>query len=277
MIGWRGQPANCPCGQVWDIILPKEGGMTRRQAIFIIGVNAVISLLISLVVVLTLGRRPVYVQAVPTPTTRPMPTPVASPQPQLTRPSTYIVKEGDTLSTIAEKFGVSLEDLMRINAISNPDLIYPGQELIIPGGELPQPTPTFTLPFQPPTPVFTPIATTLPTPTPVPSPAASKEGVYIEAVVNPGEKGKEAILIRSVAEKVKNLAGWRLSADNFSYVFPDFLLWPQGVVTLYTGPGKNTPAELYWGLDKPILHQVKTLTLYNREGQAVSSYQVRSP
>jgi LysM repeat protein len=251
--------------------------MTRRQAIFIIGVNAVISLLISLVVVLTLGRRPVYVQAVPTPTTRPMPTPVASPQPQLTRPSTYIVKEGDTLSTIAEKFGVSLEDLMRINAISNPDLIYPGQELIIPGGELPQPTPTFTLPFQPPTPVFTPIATTLPTPTPVPSPAASKEGVYIEAVVNPGEKGKEAILIRSVAEKVKNLAGWRLSADNFSYVFPDFLLWPQGVVTLYTGPGKNTPAELYWGLDKPILHQVKTLTLYNREGQAVSSYQVRSP
>ena len=251
--------------------------MTRRQAVFIICVNAVISLLISLVVVLTLGRRPVYVQPVPTPTAHSLPTPAASPQPQVTRPVTYIVKEGDTLSAIAERFGVSLEDLMRINAISNPDLIYPGQEIIIPGGELPQPTPTFTLPFQPPTPVFTPIATPLPTPTPVPSPVVSKEGVYIETVVNPGEEGKEAILIRSVAEKVKNLAGWRLSADNLSYVFPDFLLWPQGVVTLYTASGKNTPAELYWGLDKPILHQVKTLTLYNREGQVVSSYQVRSP
>ncbi len=250
--------------------------MTRRQAIFIICVNALVSLVISLVVVFTLGRRPVHVIQ-PTPTPTPAQATVAPPQPQATRPGIYVVQEGDTLSGIAEKFGVSLEDLMRINSIANPDLIYPGQQLIIPGGELPQPTPTFTLPFQPPTPAFTPMATRPPTPTPVPSPVVGKEGVYIEAVIKPGEQGKEAIVIRSAAEKVKNLAGWRLSADSLTYVFPDFLLWPQGAVTLYTGPGKNNPAELYWGLDKPILHQVREITLYNREGQPVSSYRLSAP
>ncbi len=250
--------------------------MTRKQAIFIICVNAVVSLVISLVVVFTLGRRPVYIQTTPAP---PLAQATATPsvQPQATRPGVYIVREGDTLSGIAEKFGVSLEDLMRINAISNPDLIYPGQQLIIPGGELPQPTPTFTLPFQPPTPAFTPIATKPPTPTPIPSPVVSKEGVYIETVISPGVEGKEAIVIRSTADKVKNLAGWRLSADGLSYVFPDFLLWPQGAVTLYTGSGRNTPAELYWGLDKPVLHQVREITLYNREGEPVSSYRLSSP
>ncbi|MCS7286541.1 MAG: LysM peptidoglycan-binding domain-containing protein [Anaerolineae bacterium] len=251
--------------------------MTRRQAIFILSVNAVVSLIISLIVVFALGRRPVYILPTPTPAFVSSPSSEASPQPQATRPRTYVVQEGDTLSHIAEKFGVSLEDLMRINAISNPDLIYPGQELLIPGGKLPEPTPTFTLPFQPPTPVFTPVATQPPSPTPIPSPAVSEEGVYIEAIINAGVEGKEAIIIRSAAEKVKNMAGWRLTADNLSYVFPDFLLWPQGAVTLYTHSGKNNPAELYWGLDKPILHQVKKLTLYNREGQPVSSYQVRSP
>lgn len=255
--------------------------MTRRQAIFIICVNAAISLVISLVVVFTLGRRPVYIPVTGTPGVSEKPsatvTPVSHPQPSATRPTVYVVREGDTLSHIAEKFGVSIEDLMRVNAISNPDLIYPGQELIIPGGGLPQPTPTFTLPFQPPTPAFTPIATQPPTPTPIHSPMISKEGVYIETVLNAGEQGKEAVIIRSAAEKVKNLAGWRLYADNLSYVFPDFLLWPQGAVTLYTGRGKNNPAELYWGLDKPILHQVKKITLYNRDGQLVSSYQISAP
>ncbi len=251
--------------------------MTRRQAIFIICVNTVVSLIVSLIVVLTLGRRPIYVQPAPGPTFTPTQAMAVSPQPQATTLEVYIVREGDTLSHIAERFGVSLEDLMRINAISNPDFIYPGQQLIIPGRGLPQPTPTFTLPFQPPTPAFTTTATRPPTPTPVPSPAVSKEGVYIEAVIGAGQKGKEAIVIRSAAEKVKNLAGWRLSADNLNYVFPDFLLWPQGAVTLYTGPGKNNPSELYWGLDKPILHQVKEIILYNREGQPVSSYRLSSP
>ncbi len=47
----------------------------------------------------------------------------------------YIVQSGDSLSLIAARFNVALEDLMNANGISNPDLLSAGQELVIPGLE----------------------------------------------------------------------------------------------------------------------------------------------
>ncbi|HEY3448034.1 MAG TPA: LysM peptidoglycan-binding domain-containing protein [Myxococcales bacterium] len=44
------------------------------------------------------------------------------------------VRSGDTLSGIAQRHGVSLNDLVRANPqVQNPNLIYPGQELNLPG------------------------------------------------------------------------------------------------------------------------------------------------
>ena len=45
--------------------------------------------------------------------------------------TTYTVKEGDTLSEIAQRYGTTTERLAEINNISNPNLIYPGQVLKI--------------------------------------------------------------------------------------------------------------------------------------------------
>lgn len=45
----------------------------------------------------------------------------------------YTVERGDTLIRIAKSQGVSLSDLIASNDISNPDLIFPGQVLAIPG------------------------------------------------------------------------------------------------------------------------------------------------
>lgn len=42
---------------------------------------------------------------------------------------TYTVQAGDTLSAIAENFGVTVDSLVEINNIGNPDLIYVGQVL----------------------------------------------------------------------------------------------------------------------------------------------------
>ena len=51
---------------------------------------------------------------------------------------TYVVQQGDTLSGIAQKFGVSLADLKAANPqILNPDLIFPGQVVVVPSGPLP--------------------------------------------------------------------------------------------------------------------------------------------
>ena len=45
----------------------------------------------------------------------------------------YNVRRGDTLSRIAARFNVGEADLMRLNNISDPHRIYPGQELSLPG------------------------------------------------------------------------------------------------------------------------------------------------
>lgn len=44
----------------------------------------------------------------------------------------YVVSRGDTLSSIAQRFGVSLAELSRLNNITNPDQIVVGQKLRIP-------------------------------------------------------------------------------------------------------------------------------------------------
>lgn len=44
---------------------------------------------------------------------------------------TYTVQPGDTLSGIAARFGTTYQRLAEVNGIANPNLIYPGQVLII--------------------------------------------------------------------------------------------------------------------------------------------------
>lgn len=53
---------------------------------------------------------------------------------QVTTPTrTHQVAPGEFLGLIAQKYGVSLSDLMAVNGIRNPDAIYVGQQLTIPG------------------------------------------------------------------------------------------------------------------------------------------------
>jgi LysM repeat protein len=58
----------------------------------------------------------------------------------------YLVQQGDSLSAIAESFGVKVEDVMAANGISNPDKIQAGQKLIIPSGSAPTTTTSTTSP-----------------------------------------------------------------------------------------------------------------------------------
>lgn len=50
-----------------------------------------------------------------------------------TTSGTYTVQSGDSLSSIADRFGVAWRDLAAWNGISNPDRIYPGQTLKLKG------------------------------------------------------------------------------------------------------------------------------------------------
>lgn len=45
---------------------------------------------------------------------------------------THIVQQGENLWEIARKYGKDLNSIIQVNNISNPDLLYPGQTIIIP-------------------------------------------------------------------------------------------------------------------------------------------------
>lgn len=67
---------------------------------------------------------------VPPPTTATIPTTVTTVAP--TPAGTYVIQPGDTLSVIAEQFGITIQALSDANGITDVNSIQPGQELIIP-------------------------------------------------------------------------------------------------------------------------------------------------
>ncbi len=93
-----------------------------------------------------------------TPPAATTPPPSATGTPPPTGGASYIVRAGDTLSSIATKFGVTLNALVAANGLSNANLIFVGQQLLIPViGATPTP------------PVILPPPAATPTPTTPPS------------------------------------------------------------------------------------------------------------
>lgn len=45
----------------------------------------------------------------------------------ISSPRYYVVRPGDTLVSIADRYGLELEDLLNLNSFENPNIIYPGQ------------------------------------------------------------------------------------------------------------------------------------------------------
>ena len=46
--------------------------------------------------------------------------------------TTYTMKKGDNLSTVAQKYGVSVSDIIKANNIKNPNKVNVGTKLVIP-------------------------------------------------------------------------------------------------------------------------------------------------
>jgi LysM repeat protein len=109
-------------------------------------------------------------------------------------PHLHIVQQGETLKSIADRFGVSVTFLLTGNNLPNPDLIFVGQPIFIPiiyharpvpltGAATPTPTLAVTATGPTPTPSHT------PTPGPTTTPAATSTPTpnFIQTTVRPGE------------------------------------------------------------------------------------------
>ncbi|MBN1991964.1 MAG: LysM peptidoglycan-binding domain-containing protein [Anaerolineae bacterium] len=296
-------------------------GLPASQLALIIGVNAVISLVISISVVLLANRQalPGDMAALPGATdesgaeaqTDALPPAEAGVEAEASAESTpiqsvtYLVAAGDTLSGIAQKFAVSVSDLMLANGLTNQDFIQVGQELIIPVGGLATPTPTFTpvplptdtpLPFDPPTPLPTdaqvplePAATVGPsptpshtptrTPTPIPTSTPAPFGeinVVINEVIGPGDFTRETLVILNKGAGA-SLADWKLEGSSLGiFVFPDIFLFSGGSIRIHTRAGENTASDLYLNQGESAWPPGATIFLRDNQGVEVSRFSVPS-
>lgn len=304
-------------------------GLPPSQLALIIGVNAVISLIISVVVVLIANRQVVpgdiatasvdanttsseTIEAVEgdTPPAAAENTPAAVTTP--VESVTYEVQAGDTLGAIADKFSVSLFDLMSANGLSNQDFIQVGQVLTIPLGGPGPATPTFTpvpiptdtpLPFDPPTPIpegqsvpVEPAVTVGPSPTPTETPtltatlsiAASTPtplptstappldeiNVVINEVLGNGTLSQETLVILNQGAGT-SLRDWKLEGSSLGiFVFPDIFLFSGGSIRVHTAAGQNTPSDLFLNQGESAWPPGTTIILRDENNSEISRYTV---
>ncbi|WP_049491204.1 M23 family metallopeptidase [Streptococcus pseudopneumoniae] len=137
--------------------------------------------------------------------------------------STYTVKEGDTLSEIAETHNTTVEKLAENNHIDNVHLIYVGQELVIDGPVAPVATPapaTYAAPAAQDETVSAPVAETTEVAeeaAPVASAPAAEETVVSTEASAPAAtvSGSEAEAKEWIAQKE---SGGSYTATNGQYI-----------------------------------------------------------
>ena len=178
-------------------------------------------------------------------------TPTAAPPTATPTPAFYVIQPGDTLSLIAEQFGVPLEELQKANDIDDPNLIRVNQKLIIPG----------------PTPVVT--ATLPPTLTPTPDVPPQLE---IVDVIGRGAPGTETVIIVNRGRTVL-LKQWTLrDAQSNAFVFPNIYLGEGAELRIHTGSGENTPQNLFWNRDTAVWEEAgDTVILADERGVVYAS------
>ena len=193
--------------------------------------------------------------------------------PEPTQIIEYRVKSGDTLSKIAVNFDISIDDIMRLNGLTDPDLISVGETLYIPSGPLPTYTPvppTDVPPSSTPKPV-----TSTPSLTPTPSPTGNPAVPVIESVIGAGSLANERVKITRTGLGELNLAGWQIEdGQGHTYTFPRLSLFEGGGVFLHSTKGLDTATNLYWGLTQPAWQSGEILILRDEQGRERARYQV---
>lgn len=163
---------------------------------------------------------------------------------------TYTLVAGDTAGAIAQRYGVPLADLMRVNNLREADLtrLQIGQVLVIPVGGCGLATETPT-----PTATPSPVPSPPPTATLIPTLAAEQLKIEITQIISPGDITQEGIEIRNISGGVIEIGGWTLSdSKGNTYTFPDYQMFEGRRVVVYTRGGVSTPLALFWGLPSAI-------------------------
>jgi len=158
----------------------------------------------------------------------------------------YQVELGDDFAGIAERFGVSEEELIAVNGFTQAQPLGPGEVLRIPV-----------------------------TPTPA-TEADSQAEIAILRVIGEGDLTSERVVLEKHADRAILLAGWQLTdEDGNAFTIPYLELVKDGFqVEIYTKAGTNNVNNLYWGLDRAIWRSGETVTLRDADGNVRATYRI---
>ena len=240
--------------------------MNRRLLVFIVLVNAFVSLAIAVTVVWVAEQRrpraeeltvpstpaaavvliatPTDAQTSPVGEDVPPAAPTAVPAPtEAGETEIYVVVRGDSLSAIASRFGLTLNRLMEINDLTDPDFVFVGQRLIIPVSQERIGAPPAGLPQQ---------------------------GLQLR-IENGGQLAAEAVQVVNDSNAAVDLQGWTLSRDGGPiYTFGSALLFPGSGINLYTGAGQDNSINRYWGRTAAAWETGSAVVLRNSSGELIT-------
>jgi hypothetical protein len=245
----------------------------RRVAFFLI-LNILVSACTTVLVLQVWGRVNPFPAGAPEPLSLLIPTgtptrpALASATPELTPTLTldvYQVQPGDTLGTIAEQFGISVDLLMRLNGLSDPNALGSGALLLVPVTPNPSSLP----------PTGTPGSPGGEVPTRTPLPIGGDLQVEITAIIAPGSVQDERVVIQLNSETELSLEGWQLEDnDGNIFIFPRFELFRGGAVSIFSKAGTDTVLDLYWGKVQAVWQPQETAVLRDPGGTIRASFTV---
>jgi LysM repeat protein len=152
----------------------------------------------------------------------------------------YQVAAGDTFESLAEKYGVGVDELIAVNGFKRSQPIGEGEVLRIP--------------------------------------VHASGGVSIDSVIGAGDLDSERVLLKHSGEGELSLVGWRLEDGQGNiFIFPQFpqlILYQGGAVNVYTKAGTNTVVDLFWGMTQPVWESGDLVTLKDPQGEVRATYKV---
>jgi LysM repeat protein len=176
----------------------------------------------------------------------------------------YQVSANDTLGEIADKYGLTVDEIMQFNQLKDPNALSVGMVIYIPV-----------------TPEFVPSETPVSTPTKSPQttgspPAASGDAhVVINSVIGVSDLSSERVFLSRTGSGVLLLDGWKLKDQNGNeFVFPYLELFEGGAVNVWTTVGTPNVVDLYWGLQYPVWQSGETVTLVDADGKVQATYKI---
>jgi LysM repeat protein len=176
-------------------------------------------------------------------------------------PRTYTVRVGDTLSDIAEAFGVDIDLLMSTNRIEDPNNLSAGQVIVLPpieGQDQGEPDATAEPAAQP----------------PAAEGSQDEFNVIISGIDGAGNLELESVRLLNQGGEV-SMAGWVLTDGSGNrYTFPEFTFYGTGAVEVHSRGGTDTTIDLYWGLNEAVWTQGKEIQLMDASGTIQSTFRI---